>query len=309
MTILSVVLSQMATLFSLILIGYCLGKWRKVPEETSGALAKLETNLLIPAIILGTFIEHFTLDKLGQTITLFCFSSLLCLVMIALAGVCGRWCSKDTYTQKLYTYGLAFSNFGFMGNAIVSAVFPDMFFSYLIFSLPLWIMTYLWGVPTLLLPYREKGPKQWMETFQNPMYLAVLAGILIGIANVPIPTFLSNVISTCGNCMSPVAMLLTGIVVSKTNLKTVFASKSIYLVSTIRLLVFPVLFILITKLLPISTEAMVCAVCSLAMPLGLNTIVIPGAYQLDTSTGMGMTIISHILSCVTIPLVFMLMLG
>jgi predicted permease len=42
------------------------------------------------------------------------------------------------------------------------------------------------------------------------------------------------------------------------------------------------------------------------MPLGLNSVVIPGAYGLDTSAAAGMALISHVLSCISIPAIFML---
>jgi predicted permease len=44
----------------------------------------------------------------------------------------------------------------------------------------------------------------------------------------------------------------------------------------------------------------------LAMPLGLNTIVVPGAYGKDTTDAASMALISHILSIITIPIIFML---
>jgi predicted permease len=43
------------------------------------------------------------------------------------------------------------------------------------------------------------------------------------------------------------------------------------------------------------------------MPLGLNTLVIPAAYGKDTSAAAGMALVSHFLSCISIPLVFLLM--
>jgi predicted permease len=51
---------------------------------------------------------------------------------------------------------------------------------------------------------------------------------------------------------------------------------------------------------------MLCTVCSLAMPLGLNTIVIPNAYGRDTTVAASMALISHMASVGTIPLIFML---
>ena len=40
-------------------------------------------------------------------------------------------------------------------------------------------------------------------------------------------------------------------------------------------------------------------------PLGLNTIVYPAAYGGDTKTGASMTMISHVLSVITIPLMYL----
>jgi predicted permease len=48
----------------------------------------------------------------------------------------------------------------------------------------------------------------------------------------------------------------------------------------------------------------ICIVCALSMPLGLNSIVIPRAFDLDTTDAAGMILISHLFSCATIPLVF-----
>jgi predicted permease len=42
------------------------------------------------------------------------------------------------------------------------------------------------------------------------------------------------------------------------------------------------------------------------MPLGLNTVVIPSAYDKDTSDAAGLALVSHILACITIPVIFSL---
>jgi len=59
-------------------------------------------------------------------------------------------------------------------------------------------------------------------------------------------------------------------------------------------------------LIPMPETFAVCALCSLAMPLGLNTIIIPSAYGKDTRVASGMALVSHILSCITIPVIFLL---
>ena len=111
--------------------------------------------------------------------------------------------------------------------------------------------------------------------------------------------------------MSPIAMILTGITVSKISLKKTFTNLNIYLVSFIRLLVYPLAFLGVVFILGkfgihIDRTIFICALCTLAMPLGLNTIVIPSAYGKDPTVASGMALVSHILSCVTIPVIFML---
>ena len=133
-------------LFSLILMGYVVAKVKVVPENSATVLSKLENNLFVPALVLGTFVENFTVEKLSTAWKLFLVSFVICIVMMFLAIAVAKCCSKDQYIRNIYTYGLAFSNFGFMGNAVVSAVFPDIFLEYLIFTMPLWTMISMWGM-------------------------------------------------------------------------------------------------------------------------------------------------------------------
>lgn len=310
MEILTTTLGQMTVLFLLILIGYLLAKLNAVPENTSMVLSKLENNLFVPALVLGTFISNFTMEKLGNAWKLFLVSFVIGCIMIALAILVAKCCSKDQYIRNICTYGLAFSNFGFMGNAVVSVVFPEMFVDYLIFTMPLWIMIYLWGVPCLLIP--SEGGKQTiksrLKSFLNPMFAAMIVGIVIGLSGITIPTQIMTVITTAGNCMSPIAMILTGITVANIDVKNVLTMKSIYTVSFVRLIIFPLIFIGVFKLMPMTQTIMVCTICSLAMPLGLFSIVIPGGYGKDTSVATGMTIVSHLLSAITIPIIFYIMM-
>ncbi len=302
-------LNQTAFLFSFIVIGFLLAKFKLIPENSSTVIAKLENMIFVPALVMGTFINNFTPEQLGTAWEILAVSFVIIFIMIPVAIIISKCVTKDKYEQNIYTYGLAFSNFGFMGNAVVSALFPDVFLEYIIFTLPLWIMIYLWAVPVLLIS--DYGEKQTflkrLKSFINPMFIAMIIGIIIGLLGLKLPNFVISLVDISGDCMSPMAMLLTGITVSSINLKKTFSNIKIYLVSLIRLIIIPTFFLLISRYLSLNNTIFVCALCSLAMPLGLNTIVIPNAYGKDTSVAAGMAIISHLLSCITIPFVFTLM--
>ena len=289
-------------------------------KESAATFSKLENNLLLPALVMSTFAKNFTIKTIGSAWKILLVSTVIGLIMIFLAIIVSKCCSKDKFVQNIYTYGLSFSNFGFMGNAVVGAVFPDILMQYLIFTLPLWTMIYLWAVPTLLIP--SEGGKQTLrsrlKSFANPMFGGMILGAIIGLCNIPMPKPMIELLDTTGACMSPIAMILTGITVARMDFKKIMSMASIYVVSIVRLVVFPLIFIglfflmkkyvVITFMDAKTVETIIsCTIASLAMPLGLSPIIIPSAYGKDTSVAAGATLASHALSCITIPIMFYLL--
>ena len=308
MTVFTTTLNQTAFLFLFIAAGYILSRWKFVPQNAQTVLSKMENTFFIPALVLGTFIDNFTTQTITAAWKLLLGSLALAIIAIGLSLLCVRFCTKDKYERNIYTYGLCFSNFGFMGNAVVSALFPHIFLEYLIFTLPLWTLIYLWGVPVLLMggSTEKQTLVQRAKSFVNPMFAGMLLGVLIGLTNIPVPQFIRSAVAAAGSCMSPVAMLLTGMTIAQFNLREVLNIKGVYLVTALRLIVFPLLFLGVMVLIPMPEVFATCAICSLAMPLGLNTIIIPSALGKDTKVASGMALVSHILSCLTIPAIFML---
>ena len=302
-------LNQMVFLFLLIAVGYFLAKKNFVPENAEKALSKLENYLFIPALVMGTFMTNFTQDKLLGAKNILIGSFIIEMLVIPVSIICVKLASKDKYIQNIYLYGLSFANFGFVGNAIVSKIFPDIFLEYLIFTLVLWIAIYLWGVPVLLMGDSDKkiSIKARLKNFLNPMLICMVIGMVIGILNIPVPSFATNLVTSLGDCMSPIAMLLTGMTIARTRLSEILKHKSIYPITFLRLIVYPLIFIFMTKFIDMSETLKICALSSLAMPLGLNTVVIPAGLGKDTRVASGMALVSHFFACITIPIMFSLL--
>ena len=314
MDILFSTLNQMGFLFLFIAIGFVMAKTKVLAIDGAKLLAKLESVIFIPALILDTFISQCTLEKLKSLWIYFVCGLGFILICIPLARFLARFCAKDAFLKNIYTYGLCFSNFGYMGNAVVQAIFPEIFVEYLMFTLPFQCMIYVWAVPALLLPHGEGKLtlKDRVKSLKNPMFFAVASGIVLGLLNAQsfLPQFVLNVVKTSGNCMSPIAMLLTGIMVASAPIGKILKQKSVYFATFLRLLAIPAVLIAILAFIPFDASyhtLLICAVASVAMPLGMNTIIIPAAYGKDTTEAVGLTMVSHVLSVATIPLVFYFM--
>ena len=311
MTLFTQTLTQTLLLLSFVAAGFILAKTKSVPDNSVSVLSKLENCLFMPALVMGTFIDKFTMETIGKTWKILLAGFAVEIAVIPIAAIIAKLViGKDEYLQKISAYGLVIPNFGFVGNPIMLALFPENFFEYLIFTLPFWVIQQMWAVPRYLIP-SEKGSRSLTATAKNlvnPMFGGMLIGMVIGILQIPVPDFLRDAITVSGNCMSPVAMLLTGITVSAISLKKTFRDVKIYALSVARLVAIPLFFALVFRFIPVSQTTLICAICALAMPLGTNNIIVPSAYGLDTSHAAGMAIISHIMCVVTIPLVFMITL-
>jgi len=309
MTVFSSTLNQTAFLFTFILFGWMLAKINVLQPNSTKVLSKMENCLFIPALVMGTFIENFTTDCLGEMWKLMAISVAIELCVIPLAIVIPKLLSKDSYLQKISTYGLAISNWGFMGNAVMLGLFPEIFFEYIIFTLPLWIVNFLWAMPALLIPLKDKPTfKDKLKNLVNPMFCGMVIGMAIGLLQIPVPAFLVNAVNAAGSCMSPMAMLLTGIAVSSINLKETFTDIKIYTLCFFRLVAIPLAFSAVLSLLPLSRIAYICAVVSISMPLGMNIVVIPASYGTEKPICSGLVIVSHLLSCITLPILFSIFL-
>ena len=120
-------LNQMGFLMLLIVVGYILVRFNLVEAGGTKILSKLENYLFIPALVLSTFISNFTVKSFKTAWKYLLCGTVVVLITAVLAVFLAKLFSKDKYLRNIYTYGLAFANFGFMGNAVVAALFPNVF--------------------------------------------------------------------------------------------------------------------------------------------------------------------------------------
>lgn len=305
MEVLSSTINQMLVLFTFMALGYFLNFKGILPLNTSIAISRLETNVLVPCLVFNTFYKYCTVKNMSEKWIYIVYGTAVMLVSIFIGIFLSKYFAKDDYLQKIYTYSFAVANFSFMGNAVVLGIFgEDVLFDYMIFTLPLCLYVYSFGTASLI--PKEKNKKFSFKVFLNPICISMLLGAVAGLTNLYIPSFLITAVSSAGACMSPLAMILTGFVVANFSIKKLATVKKIYLASVLRLIIIPLAFVFVLKLMDTDDTIIMLTLCATAMPLGLNTVVFPAAYGGDTTPGASMALISHLMSIITIPIMFTL---
>lgn len=291
-------------LFTFLLIGYVLRKKELLPRAADTVLSRLENMIFVPAVVISTFMTRFTADNIGRRGSYILVSCIVALVTLPLALAVGRLLGKDEAEERIFRYSAMIPNFSFFGIPLVSGTLgEEALFDYLIFCIPMYVICYSIGV-VWLIP-SENGAKVSFKSFVNPICVSLLIGMAFGLAGVRLPGFLDTALSQASGCMGPVAMILTGFVVAGYGIRNLLGDRRIYVMAALRLLIIPFVVTMAFRLVLKDSPVLLYVLCFLAMPLGLNTIVIPAAYGGDTRIGASCALISSVLAVVTIPVLFL----
>lgn len=306
--IFSSVIFQIAVLFSFIFIGFTIRQGGFLPENSAEIFSKLENRILMPAVVINTFRTNCTVKNISEKWVFIAYSTGVLLFCIATGFVASRFLGKTEYLKKVYRYSISVSNFGFVGTAMVSGIYGAEsmeLFDYLMFTLPLNLFTYSIGIAWLV---PNGHGKFSIKNFVNPIFVSIFIGAILGLLPIPKFRLVTTIINSTAACMSPIAMILTGFVIGGYSFANLFGKWQTYVVAGIRLVFLPTVSVLVLKLFNAPQEAVVATLCANAMPLGLNTVIIPSAYGKSSDDGASIALVSQLTAVFTIPILFYILL-
>lgn len=291
------VFEQVLILFMFALIGFILCRAKLVDGSKVGLLSTLEFYVFMPCVSFQTFSQRFTVHYLQEKYPLVLISLGVLLVLELFARLIAPRLSKDSYQRLVYRYSLIIPNFGFFGYSLMQGLFgTDGLMDMMMFSLPMSVYTSTVGYAILT---NQPGKFSAKKIF-TPSIIAIILGGIVGITGLQIPGVLDQIVQKSAACMSPVSMLLAGIVIAEYKLKALLVDKRAYFVCAMRLLAVPTILFCLLKVTGLEI-AMLAAIITYCGPCGLNPIVYGKLAGQDCSTGAGLTLISTVLAMATIP--------
>ena len=309
----------MLTLFLCMTVGFILKKAKILPDDAGKVMAKIETWIFCPALSFMTMVRFCTIDTLTVHAPNVILGCILVAIAMAMAIFLSRFFVKEKSPERgVYQYALTFANCGYVGDPIIIALFGDAILAqYKLFSLPLTLLIYTWGI-SVLTP--ESKGSAWKRLL-NPPTIAMFCGIVAGLLGLGtrLPVFFSSALDSLKSGMGPVAMLLAGVTVARYNFVGMLKKKKVYIATALRLVFLPAVLIgalyglktLAGQLLhfPIGNDVLFLCFFAYATPLGLNTVVFPEAYGGNPETGASMAMISHALCVISIPVLYAVMVA
>ncbi len=304
-TVFLLTLAQVCILFTFIVVGYFLNRGKVIKDAR--ALSSVLMWVFLPAVVFDVFYKNFTLSNLSVALPYFIAGIVVLGVSLAIFHpIVKKY--KDRITRNTYWYSMAITNMAYLGFPLVSAVFPELYLFFVVFTIGFHL--YIFTVGTVM--FAPEGKKLSLKGLLSPIMIALFLGIVCGpvfdLASIKLPAVAEKIISVAAGCMSPIAMLVTGFTLAKLPLKDVFKRLDVYVFTLVRLLAMPAVFGGLAYLcylwfgLPIGVVKVI--IIYSALPMGLNTVVFVESNGGDGTLGAQCAFISHLLCLISMPLIF-----
>ena len=290
-----VMITQVVAMFLMMVIGAVLYRGQLVDNAGSKQLSNVALYVATPAVILQSLATTFDAAKMVAGAACMALSFIFTLVS---AGV-ARLYFRDR--QRAAQLGITISNMGFMGIPLVQSVLGEEYVFYisacmagqvpLIWSYGIWLIS------------QDTSKISLKKIATNPSIVAVVVGIVLFCCSIDLTGVIKVTAQDMGNLNTGLAMLVMGIYLAQTDLRSLVRDRNLYAACALRLLAVPAIVIAVMVLLPLDPIVKLVVVIALSTPCGTVSAMFPQMFGGDYSFGAGLVSVSTLLSLVLMPLV------
>lgn len=304
-----IVIWQSVLMFLFMAIGFLLYKTKKITNDGSKTMANVLVYAVLPAVIIKSFCKAPTVENMRAL----GISALIGFGAILISIIVSRLFFNNSPIDEFAT---AFCNVGFFGIPLIQATPLGADGVFYIAAIVAFVNIGQWTYGVMRLtekPIKEVvSPKKLLS---SPFIIATLVGLvlfftglgkLMGEVEIT-KKLVFGVIDGLSVVNTPLAMIVMGVYLAQTDIKSMLTSKSVYMVSFVRLIVIPaVLFVVFWALpqsvLSIKTAVFISAIC----PVGSNVAVYAQLHGKDYSHAVKTVTASTVFAIITMPIFIML---
>lgn len=235
----------------LIFLGFVLRKKRVIDDRIQKGLSDILLKAVLPFNILYSSQNQYS-DLLIKAMIAVAGAS-LCYYLFALISMrlVTNKTSMEDQEKRIFVMSAVFANTGFVGFPLMNALFGDSgVLLASVYNMIFNIFMYTYGVHLISNHTNANSSSSKLNNkalFINPITIASVVAIVLFVIPFRLPLQVTDTISTVGDMTGPLSMMIIGSTLATVDFKKLFNDKKSYIVSVIRLLVFP--FIMLAAVL------------------------------------------------------------
>ena len=286
--------------------GFLMIKSRLIKSDSISAFAKLLLYVCQPCLLVsaltGVKFSRKTATDLLIVFAVILFSELLMTGIMILVF-------RKKYAEarfRIYTVASCMGNVGFMGVPVIKALLPnDPEAVAFTAAASLALNVYGWTIASAVIS-QDKKYISVKKIILNPATVAIIVALPLFLTNTALPGALGEQVELIGRFATPLCMVVMGARLACAKFSDIFLKLGNYLTVALKQIIYPLIVLLILKLLPLD-YSMKCAVyviaaCPVAsMVLNFSELIGKGREE-----AAGVLLLGTALSCLTLPLMILL---
>ena len=289
-----IVAGQVLTLFLMMGVGFVIAKLGWFSRETSDQC----TTLILYAVGTSIIITKLQIDATPEVVSTMLKAllgmALTYVIMIPLSQLLFRKEPADTAVVR--RFGITYANNSFMGLPLLAGVLGEDALLFGVISM-LVFFTFQWTHGVLI----YGGKLSLKSAILNPGIIAILIGLFFFVVGFKLPAPVFNAMEFLGDLNTPLAMVIIGGQMARSDILGVVKQPKLYLTAAIKLIFVPAITMVL--LLPLNLEPLsycACVVLS-ACPTAGMTSMFAQMFKRDETTAAQMVTLSTLLSIITLP--------
>ncbi|MBQ9604530.1 MAG: AEC family transporter [Firmicutes bacterium] len=289
---------QVTILFILILAGFTSVKAGFIKAEAKKHFSDLLINLIIPAMIINSYMSGFDEKVLSNLLQAFILSTVLVVLGIVITLIAGiGFKDKDAPIIK---FACCFSNAAYMGFPLIEALFGDEGLIYASAFVTVYNIL-LWTVGFTIVSKKAEIKQIIHSIITTPALISVAIGLIIYLCRIDVPHIIKQPISYVGGMNTSLSMIVTGMLIAGSKPKSLVGSKFIPFAIIVRLFVIPFACLALFKALHIKGEVSQIALMLESCPCAAITSVFAVRFDYNEDIAAGAVVITTLLSIITLP--------
>lgn len=297
------ILNAVVPVFAVMGLGVFIRKLNWLTEEADKSLMRICVNVLLPCLILDKSLGNPALSQPSNLL----LAPLIGYAVVALGMLIAFWAKplhglRDAAAQRTFAVTVGMHNYGYVPLPLALLLF-DQKTAGVLFLHIIGVEMAMWTLGVMVLS--GGAARDWRKLLNAPLVAIVLAISLNALGwNTRIPEVMTTGVHWLGGCAIPLALILIGAIMAD-HLGEFHSAKGWRVISTALLLrigVLPLLFLILAKYLPMTTEHQRVLVLEAAMPTAVFPVVLAKLYQGDPATAMRAVLSTAVVSLITIPL-------
>lgn len=290
----------------MISVGYILARRGWFDKKTGKLLAKLVTQIALPAYMISTITSDFNSKELINLLPNLRFPVLSMIILFGVSFLAVKIFAVPQHHSGLFKSMFCNSNTVFIGLPVNMALFGSQ-------SLPFVLVYYMantiffWTLGVYLIQrdgdtHTKISLKSTLSKIFSAPLLGFIVGVILVLLHIKLPTFLMSDFNYIGGLTIPLSMLFIGIAIHQAGLSKLRLNKDNLGILIGRFIAAPGLMTLLVLPAPMPALMKEVFILQSAMPVMTNAPVVSELYHADSDYAAVMVTETTLLSLIEIPI-------